>query len=77
MKGIAMSYNNIGNIYMEKGDYDQALEYHEKALKIRKDIGDKFCIFTFNQLSGFVSASLCKSYKLDKAIVCKSGESFL
>jgi tetratricopeptide (TPR) repeat protein len=34
----AMSYNNIGNVYDDLGDYDKALEYHNKALEIRKSV---------------------------------------
>ena len=30
----AMSYNNIGLVYNSQGDYDQALEYCQKALEI-------------------------------------------
>ncbi len=40
-KGIAISYNNIGNIYWNQGNNDEALAYHLKALKIREDIEDK------------------------------------
>lgn len=34
----ASSYNNIGVVYDELGDYDKALKYYNKALEIRKDI---------------------------------------
>ena len=30
----AQSYNNIANVYDANGEYDRALEYHEKALAI-------------------------------------------
>lgn len=33
---IALSYNNIAEIYGEQGLYDKALEYHQKCLEIRK-----------------------------------------
>ncbi|MCB4762761.1 MAG: tetratricopeptide repeat protein [Sulfurovum sp.] len=31
----ATSYNNIGSAWDSKGEYDKAMKYHEKALKIR------------------------------------------
>lgn len=34
----AGSYNDIGNVYGILGKYDKALEYHFKALKIRKEV---------------------------------------
>ena len=33
---VAVSYNNIGSVYNDKGEYDKALEFHNKALTIRK-----------------------------------------
>lgn len=30
---LAVPYANMGNIYMSKGDYSKALEYHESALR--------------------------------------------
>ncbi len=32
---VATSYNNIGGIYADQGNYSQALEYYNKALEIR------------------------------------------
>ena len=40
-KIIAGSYNNIGIIYMDQVNYEQALEYYDKNLKICQEIGDK------------------------------------
>ncbi len=40
-KGIAASYNNIGNVYNGQGNYPEALKNHFAALKIREEIGDK------------------------------------
>ena len=34
----AISYNNIGVVYYNLGDYDKALEYYNKALEIRKAV---------------------------------------
>ncbi|QVJ81666.1 Tetratricopeptide (TPR) repeat [Prevotella sp. khp1] len=37
-KETAKSYNNIGIVYFDKGEYDKALEHHLKALDIRKKV---------------------------------------
>ena len=37
-ENTATSYNNIGLVYDEKGDYGKALEYHQKALTIREKV---------------------------------------
>lgn len=31
---VAITYSNIGSAYKGKGDYDWAIEYFQKALKI-------------------------------------------
>ncbi len=33
---LASLYNNLGIIYNELGDYDEAINYHKKALEIKK-----------------------------------------
>ncbi len=39
---MAASYGNMGTAYDSKGDYDEALQYHGKALQIRlKALGEK------------------------------------
>ncbi len=40
-KGIANTFNNIGNIYLEKADFPKALDYYNKALKIDKELKNK------------------------------------
>ena len=35
---ITMSYNNLGSVYSALGQYNQAKEYQEKSLTIRKEI---------------------------------------
>ena len=35
---VATSYNNIGYVYYNQGDYAQALEYYNKALEIRLSV---------------------------------------
>ena len=34
---VAMSYNNLGNVYSDTGDLEKAKKYHEWALQIRKE----------------------------------------
>ena len=38
---IATSYNNLGNVFWELHQYDQAKKYYEKSFLIRKDIYDE------------------------------------
>jgi len=40
-KGMARSYNNIGNIMAEQGKYTEALSYYNKSLEIGNQISDK------------------------------------
>ena len=35
------AYGNLGNAYLYLGDYQKAIEYHEKHLKIAIEIGDR------------------------------------
>jgi tetratricopeptide (TPR) repeat protein len=37
-QNLAMSYNNMGNVYYSMGDYSKALSTHEKALAIRQQL---------------------------------------
>ncbi len=37
--GLALLYNNVGLIYKTKGEYDKAIEYYQKNLKIQEEIG--------------------------------------
>ncbi|WP_188112284.1 tetratricopeptide repeat protein [Aquimarina sp. RZ0] len=38
--GFSFTFNNIGGIFFKKGEYDKALEYHQKSLllKIKKNV---------------------------------------
>lgn len=36
--GVAIAYNNIGNIFKRKGRYEKALEYYNKSLKIKMKV---------------------------------------
>ena len=40
-KQLGTTLNNISQIYDARGDYDAALDYLEKSLKIRQEIGDR------------------------------------
>lgn len=35
---IATCYNNIGKVYCQKGDFDKALDYYQKALAIQQSV---------------------------------------
>ena len=39
--GEGSSYGNLGNAYHSLGDFRKALEYHERHLKIAKEVGDR------------------------------------
>ena len=39
--GEGRAYGNLGNAYQLLGDYQKAIEHHEKRLKIAKEIGDR------------------------------------
>ena len=40
-KKLARTYNNIGNVYINEGNYPKALENYFASLKIKEEIGDK------------------------------------
>jgi signal transduction histidine kinase len=40
-KGIAMSYQNIGNLYFYQANYGEALKNYRACLETREEIGDK------------------------------------
>ena len=77
-QGIANSYNNIGSIYDNTGDKDNALNYYENSLKIYEEIGYKEGISTsFNNIGLIYSESkefekslffLFKSFSIFKQI---------
>jgi serine phosphatase RsbU (regulator of sigma subunit)/Tfp pilus assembly protein PilF len=48
---LSSALNNIGLIYKQQGDFPLALEYYNKALEIRKDIGDTLGIsFSYHNI---------------------------
>ena len=42
---IAMSMNNIGSVYNDRGEYNRALDYYRRALQILEDIKDEVNLF--------------------------------
>ena len=48
---MATSYHQIGRIAQERGDYDQALEWYQKSLRIEEELGNRAGMAsTFSQL---------------------------
>ena len=39
--GEGTTFNNIGSVYRNLGQYPQALKYYEQSLVISKEVGDK------------------------------------
>ena len=52
---MAITYNNIGQIYQDKGDLDEALDYAKLALTIDEESKDMFQV----ALDYFNLASIC------------------
>ena len=40
LSGEGRAYGNIGIAYFSLGDFQKAIEYREKGLKVAKEIGD-------------------------------------
>lgn len=40
-KALSLGYNSLGIIFYNKGDFDKAINYYSRSLKIREEIGDK------------------------------------
>ena len=38
-KGLAITLNNLGNLYQSKGDWDRAIEFYHKSLKASERLG--------------------------------------
>ncbi|MCU7499499.1 MAG: sensor histidine kinase [Ignavibacteria bacterium] len=54
-KGKAVSYANLGEMYVNLSDFNSAMEYHRKALEIRKSSGDKHGIaLSLNSIGGIL-----------------------
>lgn len=40
-KSLSLAFNSLGIIFYNKGDYDKAINYYSRSLKIREEIHDK------------------------------------
>ena len=64
---MATSYNNIGSVYSDKGDYDKALEYLNKALAIRKaKLGEEHTDVANSYF--FIGVTYCNKEEYSKAL---------
>jgi tetratricopeptide (TPR) repeat protein len=59
---MAITYNNIGQIYQDKGDLDEAFNYAKLALTIDDETKDMFQV----ALDYFNLASICNWNKIIK-----------
>ena len=39
--GEGRAFGNLGNVYHSLGDFQKAMEYYERLLKISKEVGDR------------------------------------
>ncbi|PCH90883.1 MAG: hypothetical protein COB85_09830, partial [Bacteroidetes bacterium] len=56
--GIARSLNNLGEVYLAKGDQKIAIEYLEKSMLVAKKIGQKHIIMGTNRNLELIAAEL-------------------
>ncbi|MCK4823476.1 tetratricopeptide repeat protein, partial [bacterium] len=64
---ISYAVGNMGIIYIDKGDFDKAMECYEKELKIAKELGDKIGI---SQAVGNMGIVYALKGDYDKAMDC-------
>jgi tetratricopeptide (TPR) repeat protein len=67
---MAFSLNTIGSIYEHQKDYEKALDYYRKSLKIREAIGDKAGISW--SLNGIGASYLMKKIMLKQSTIALS-----
>ncbi len=58
-KGIASSYNNIGEIHRLQGNYPKSLEYFQKSLKIKEELGNRKGMSESYNNIGVIHWNLC------------------
>jgi tetratricopeptide (TPR) repeat protein len=63
----AGSYNNIGAVYYDLGNYDKALEYYKQALEIQEKVLSKKHPYTADSYNN-VGIVYCKLANYDKAL---------
>ena len=78
------AYGNLGNAYWSLGDFRKAIKYHERDLKIAKEIGGRAeegqpmeisVMFTFHWVTSEKPSSIMKkTLKTAKEIGDKAGE---
>ncbi len=62
----AITLSNIGGIYTELNLYDKALEYHNRSLKVRKEMGSVYSLANIYNQIGVVQSNLAN---YDQALV--------
>jgi class 3 adenylate cyclase/tetratricopeptide (TPR) repeat protein len=60
----AYIYNNLGGVFGEMGDLERALEYHQRSLALRREMGNAYAI---DQSLGNVATVLSYMGRLDEA----------
>jgi tetratricopeptide (TPR) repeat protein len=64
-RGIGVTYNNIAGAYQLMQNYDKAVEYYNKAIPIRQELGDEYAITIINYNLGVCYIHL-KKYDLSE-----------
>ena len=82
--GEGRAYGNLGNAYRSLGDFQQAIEYHQKHLQISKEVGDRAgegCAYgnlgnAYDSLGDFQQAIEYhqKHLQISKEVVDRAGE---
>src|SRR5574343_427724 len=71
-KELGKNYNNVANVYSDKGEYEKSTEYYFKALKLAEKEGDLHmqAVINFNVASNYFNAGKADHSKeyLNKAI---------
>lgn len=61
-RGLAKAYHCIGNVYIQEGNYPDALEYHLKSVQLKEELGDlQGMSASFNNIAKIYNSS--ENYK--------------